>query len=136
MASYGKAVTGTAVMARSANEKKKNILHPGSPGIVSVLPVTQEGHFTFTSHLGAGDGFVFGVGCWFLLLVGVFLLWCFVSCCVSFLASAPYAPSYISYDVSSHSEWALDFLLGWCCFFDSLLAKDCQYPRDPMQPAI
>ena len=60
----------------------------------------------------AGDGFVFGVGCWFLLLVGVFLLWCFVSCCVSFLASAPYAPSYISYDVSSHSEWALDFLLG------------------------
>ena len=23
-----------------------------------------------------------------------------------------YAPSYISYDVSSHSEWALDFLLG------------------------
>ena len=67
---------------------------------------------TFTSHLGAGDGFVFGVGCWFLLLVGVFLLWCFVSCCVSFLASAPYAPSYISYDVSSHSEWALDFLLG------------------------
>ena len=41
-----------------------------------------------TSHLGAGDGFVFGVGCWFLLLVGVFLLWCFVSCCVSFLASA------------------------------------------------
>ena len=30
----------------------------------------------------------------------------------SFLASAPYAPSYISYDVLSHSEWALDFLLG------------------------
>ena len=24
----------------------------------------------------------------------------------------------------------------WCCFFDSLLAKDCQYPRDPMQPVI
>ena len=24
----------------------------------------------------------------------------------------------------------------WCCFFDSLVAKDCQYPRDPMQPAI
>ena len=23
-----------------------------------------------------------------------------------------YAPSYISYDDSSHSEWALDFLLG------------------------
>ena len=34
-----------------------------------------------------------GVGCWFLLLVGVFLLWFFLSCCVSFLASAPYAPS-------------------------------------------
>ena len=24
----------------------------------------------------------------------------------------------------------------WCCFFDSLVAKDCQYPRDPLQPAI
>ena len=24
----------------------------------------------------------------------------------------------------------------WCCVFDSLVAKDCQYPRDPMQPAI
>ena len=83
---------------------------------------------------------MFGVGCWFLLLVGVFLLWFFLSCCVSFLASAPYAPSYISYDVSSHSEWALDFLLGCSttgvAFFDSLVAKDCQYPRDPMQPAI
>ena len=21
--------------------------------------------------------------------------------------------------------------LIWCCFFDSLVAKDCQYPRDP-----
>ena len=28
--------------------------------------------------------------------------WFFLSCCVSVLASAPYAPSYISYDVSSH----------------------------------
>ena len=72
----------------------------------------SKDRFTFTSHLGAGDGFVFGVGCWFLLLVGVFLLWFFLSCCVSVLASAPYAPSYISYDVSSHSEWALDFPLG------------------------
>ena len=24
----------------------------------------------------------------------------------------------------------------WCCLFYSLVAKDCQYPRDPMQPAI
>ena len=64
------------------------------------------------TSIGAGDGFVFGVGCWLLLLVGVFLLWFFLSCCVSLLASAPYATSYISYDVSSHSEWALDFLLG------------------------
>ena len=23
----------------------------------------------------------------------------------------------------------------WCCLFNSLLVKDCQYPRDPMQPA-
>ena len=61
---------------------------------------------------GIGDGFVFGCGCWFLLVVGVFLLWFFLCCCVSFLACAPYAPSYISYDDSSHSEWALDFLLG------------------------
>ena len=29
MASYGKAVTGTAVMARSANEKKKSVCHGG-----------------------------------------------------------------------------------------------------------
>ena len=24
----------------------------------------------------------------------------------------------------------------WCCLFYSLVVKDCQYPRDPMQPAI
>ena len=53
---------------------------------------------------------VVGVG--FLWLVGVFLLWLFFCCCFSVLACAPYAPSYISYDDSSHSEWALDFLLG------------------------
>ena len=39
---------------------------------------------------------------WGVLLV----LLCLFSRC------APYAPSYISYDDSSHSEWALDFLLG------------------------
>ena len=33
-------------------------------------------------------------------------------CCVMSFARPPYAPSYISYDNSSHSEWALDFLLG------------------------
>ena len=33
------------------------------------------GPFHLTSHLGAGDGFVFGCGCWFLLLVG----WCFLA---------------------------------------------------------
>ena len=56
----------------------------------------------------------FCVWLWVLVLwlVGVFLLWLFLCCCVSFLACAPYAPSYISYDDSSHSEWALDFLLG------------------------
>ena len=52
------------------------------------------------------------VGCWFLWLVCVVLLWLFLCCCVSVLACAPYAPSYISYDDPSHSEWALDFLLG------------------------
>ena len=56
-----------------------------------------------------GDGFVFGCGCWFLWLVCVFLLWLFLCCCVSVLACAPYAPSYISYDDSSHSEWHLTF---------------------------
>ena len=56
----------------------------------------------------------------FCLVVGVCFCWWLVSSCfgsscvvVSFLARcAPYAPSYISYDDSSHSEWALDFLLG------------------------
>ena len=47
-----------------------------------------------------------------LCLVCVFLPWLFLCCCVSVFACAPYAPSYISYDDSSHSEWALDFLLG------------------------
>ena len=47
-----------------------------------------------------------------LCLVCVLLLWLFLCCCVSVFACAPYAPSYISYDDSSHSEWALDFLLG------------------------
>ena len=68
---------------------------------------------TFHLHVSPRCWRRFCVWCWVLVfVVGVFLLWCFVSCCVSFLASAPYAPSYISYDVSSHSEWALDFLLG------------------------
>ena len=89
-------------------ETRPTAAAPPSPMSPMKSPLTRA----TLAHLGAGDGFVFGVGCWFLLLVGVFLLWCFVSCCVSFLASAPYAPSYISYDVSSHSEWALDFLLG------------------------
>ena len=38
---------------------------------------------------------------------GCLLVWL----CLGF-ACAPYAPSYISYDDSSHSEWALVFLLG------------------------
>ena len=63
-----------------------------------------------TSVLATVLCLVLGVGfcCWLVF----FLLWFFLSCCVSVLASAPYAPSYISYDVSSHSEWALDFPLG------------------------
>ena len=52
---------------------------------------------------------VVGVGfccCWCLLVLVLFLLLCLFS------RLAPYALSYISYDDSSHSEWALDFLLG------------------------
>ena len=41
MASYGRAVTGTAVMARSANEKKKNNCSP-------CLSCTWEDHFRET----------------------------------------------------------------------------------------
>ena len=54
--------------------------------------------------LVVGVGFVFG-----LCFLGLVVCLC---CCVSVFACAPYAPSYISYDDSSHSEWALDFLLG------------------------
>ena len=49
MASYGRAVTGTAVMARSANEEKKNqgILSAGWPQVRCVgthnrVPLTDE----------------------------------------------------------------------------------------------
>ena len=63
----------------------------------------------FTSVLAMVLCFVVGVG----FVVGLcFLLWLFLCCGVSVFACAPYAPSYISYDDSSHSEWALDFLLG------------------------
>ena len=64
----------------------------------------------FTSALAmvfclvVGVGFVFG-----LCFLGLVVCLC---CCVLSFARAPYAPSYISYDDSSHSEWALDFLLG------------------------
>ena len=51
-----------------------------------------------------GVGFVFG-----LCFLGLVVCLCF---CVFVFACAPYAPSYISYDDSSHSDWALDFLLG------------------------
>ena len=54
--------------------------------------------------LVVGVGFVFG-----LCFLGLVVCLC---CCVMSFARAPYAPSYISYDDSSHSEWALDFLLG------------------------
>ena len=33
-----------------------------------------------------------------------------------------------------HSIFGTQYL--WYCLFYSLVAKDCQYPRDPMQPAI
>ena len=54
--------------------------------------------------LVVGVGFVFG-----LCFLGLVVCLCF---CVKSFARAPYAPSYISYDDSSHSERALDFLLG------------------------
>ena len=50
-------------------------------------------------------GVVF-VGCCCFLVLVLFVLLCLFS------RLAPYTPSYISYDDSSHSEWALDFLLG------------------------
>ena len=53
--------------------------------------------------LVVGVGFVGG---WCFLVLLLLVLLCLFSRC------APYAPSYISYDDSSHSEWALDFLLG------------------------
>ena len=46
------------------------------------------------------------VGGWCFLALFLLVLLCLFSCC------APYAPSYISYDDLSHSEWALDFPLG------------------------
>ena len=46
----------------------------------------------------------------FCSVVGVGLVLLVLLCLFS--RCAPYAPSYISYDDSSHSEWALDFLLG------------------------
>ena len=51
-----------------------------------------------------------------------------------FSRCAPCAPSYISYDDSSHSEWALDFLLGRSTTGVACLIPS--YPRDPLQPAI
>ena len=96
----------------------------------------------FYLHVSPRCGRLFSVWLWVLVLV---VGWCLLALVLLvllclFSRCAPYAPSYISYDDSSHSEWALDFLFGtqshWCCLFDSLLAKDCQYPRDPLQPAI
>ena len=56
--------------------------------------------------------FLFGCGCWVCLWFVFSWFGCLlVLLCLGF-ACAPYAPSYISYDDSSHSEWALDFLLG------------------------
>ena len=68
----------------------------------------------FHLHVSPRCRRLFCVWLWVLVFVvgWCLLAWFFLCCCVSFLACAPYAPSYISYDDSSHSEWALDFLLG------------------------
>ena len=59
----------------------------------------------FHLHVSPRCRRLFSVWLWVLVFVLLVLL-CLYSRC------APYAPSYISYDDSSHSEWALDFLLG------------------------
>ena len=79
-------------------------------------------------------------GCWFC----VWFVFCWFGCLLAVVGSlvfacAPYPPSYTSYENSSHSEnghltffWdAVPLVL-----FVYSLVKHCQYPRDPMQPAI
>ena len=68
----------------------------------------------FHLHVSPRCRRVFSVWLWVLVFVGG---WCFLASfllvllCL-FSRCAPYAPSYISYDDLSHSERALDFLLG------------------------
>ena len=67
----------------------------------------------FHLHVSPRCRRLFSVWLWVLVfvVVGVFLLFLLVLLCL-FSRCAPYAPSYTSYDDSSHSEWALDFLSG------------------------
>ena len=77
-------------------------LFTGGDGLSALGPFHLHVWRLFSVWLWA---LVFVVG-WCLLALVLLVLLCLFSRC------APYAPSYISYDDSSHSEWALDFLLG------------------------
>ena len=91
-----------------------------------------------------GGGWAF---CWFLVVGFLLLVFCWLVCCLScsgfgfscLPGHSSCFPSYKSYEAQMVLvKWALDLTLETQCLLPLvvfLLVKDCQYPRDPLQPA-